>query len=72
MEVLNEQDLDWLTGAENRLIRMRKRESACTKSKLIIDELTDSIEHLHILRQWLQGRFEQEVDKDLHPFEWRI
>ena len=67
-EVLNEGDLDWLTSAQNRLIRMRKREAAHTNSRLIIDDLTDVIEKMHATRQWLQGRFEQEVDKDIHPY----
>ena len=68
METLTEQDLDWLTAAENRLIRMRKREAANTNSPTVIDDLSDTIERIHQVRQWLQGRFEQPVDGDLHPF----
>lgn len=58
METLNEQDLDWLTKAQNRLIRMRKREAANTNSRLVMDELTETIDHIDMLRQWLQGRWE--------------
>ena len=66
METLNEQDLDWLTTAENRLIRMRKRESANTNSRIMIDDLTELIEKCHTVRQWLQGRFNQKRDEDLN------
>ncbi|MBN1253972.1 MAG: hypothetical protein JXA50_01695 [Deltaproteobacteria bacterium] len=65
METLNEQDLDWLTNTENRLIRMRKREAANTNSRLIIDSLTETIKEIHELRQWLQSRFGLEMDKSI-------
>jgi len=65
LEILNEQDLDWLTRVENRLIRMRKREAANTKSSFILNDLTELIEKCHTVRQWLQSRFDQEMDKDI-------
>jgi hypothetical protein len=70
METLNEQDLEWLTKAENRLLRMRKREASNTNSKLMIEDLTDLIEKCHTVRQWLQARFGQETDEDINPITW--
>ena len=56
MEVLNEQDLDWLAKAEGRLYRMRKREAANTNSSPVINDLTDVIEKIHQIKEWLQSR----------------
>jgi len=67
METLNEQDLEWLTKAESRIIRIRKREAANTNSGYIIDDLTEIIEKVHDLRRWLQSRFGIEQDKSLNP-----
>ena len=58
MEVLNEQDVDWLIKAEARLIRMRKRETTHNNSPSVIMELSDLIEHFQELRMWLKSRFE--------------
>ncbi|KKN01354.1 hypothetical protein LCGC14_1128510 [marine sediment metagenome] len=69
-ETLNEQDLDWLTIAENRMVRMRKRETANANSKIMIDDLTKLIEKTHTVRQWLQSRFEMVMDEDIHPLTW--
>lgn len=50
METLNEQDVDWLTKAQNRLIRMRKREAANTNSRLMVEDLSDLIEKFENVR----------------------
>jgi len=65
METLTEQDLDWLTKVENRLMRMRKREAYHTKSAYLIDYISETIGKCHIVRQILQGRFGVREDKDL-------
>lgn len=70
METLNEEDLDWLTRTENRLMRMRKREVANTNSRIMVDDLTELIEKCHIIRQWMQSRFGLKQDDDIHPFNW--
>ena len=72
METLTEQDLDWLTKAEERLMRMRKREAANTNSRLMIDDLGEMIGKVHALRQWLQSRFDVAVDPELekNPIDW--
>ncbi|GAG78142.1 unnamed protein product [marine sediment metagenome] len=69
MEVLNEQDLDWLTKAENRLARMRKREAFHIQGfSLVSEDLTGTILKIHSIRQWLQSRFELPVDKDINEY----
>ena len=69
METLHEQDLDLLTTMENRLITMRKREAANTNSMMLIENMTDTIKHIHKLRQSLQARFGMKVDEDIVPFK---
>ncbi len=69
METLNEQDLDLLTKIENRLITMRKRETSNTNSSMLIENMTDTIKHIHELRQFLQARFGMKVDEDIVPFK---
>ena len=63
METLTEQDLDWLTQTQGRLVRMRKRESANTNKQ--VDTITDVIRHIHRLRQSLQSRFGLPTDADI-------
>ena len=65
METLNEDDLDWLTRCENRMLQMQKRETANTKSHWVMSELESAIEATHKLRQTLQARFNKTVDKDI-------
>lgn len=55
MQPLNDEDLDWLTAVENRLIRMRKREDATNDRRLSTD-ITDTIERVDWLRQMLGAR----------------
>lgn len=57
METLNEQDLEWLTKAEARLIRMRKREAANSNFWSVMEALSDMIEKCEEARSWLQDRF---------------
>jgi hypothetical protein len=65
MEVLNEDDLDWLTRVENRLITMRKRETEHhgNRGGLVPNELTDAIKAVHNTRCWLQARFGKRRDE---------
>jgi len=56
METLNQEDLDWLTRTENRLIRMRKREAANTNSPIMLADLTTAIQDVDDLRAWLAAR----------------
>ena len=65
METLNCDDLDWFTRAENRLLNMRKRETANANAYWVKEELNGAIEATHKLRQALQARFNIPVDKDL-------
>ena len=65
METLNEDDLDWLTRVENRLLSMQKREAANTKSYWVTDTLKKTIGETHQLRQALQSRFNKKVDADI-------
>jgi len=65
METLNEQDLDWLTRVENRLIRMRKREAINTNSAYLIEYIGETIYKCHFTRQILQSRFGLREDKNL-------
>lgn len=58
METLNQDDLDWLTKTENRLIRMRKREAANTNSRTVIDDITSAIQEIDRVRGWLGARLE--------------
>jgi hypothetical protein len=55
METLTEDDLDWLTRVENRLITMRKRETA--HRNLLVRDITDTIKEMHGLREMLSARF---------------
>lgn len=61
MESLNDEDIDWLTTVENRLIRMRKREDATNNRRLSTD-ITETIERVDWLRQMLAGRLNRKVD----------
>lgn len=63
LETLNEEDLDFLTRVENRLVRSRKREAA--NRDLLSKDLTDCIQRVHYVRQMLQTRFGKTVDDDL-------
>ncbi len=63
METLTEQDLEWLTTIENKMIRLRKREAANKNS--LTGDITEIIEKLHWCRQMLQGRFGLPTDRDL-------
>jgi hypothetical protein len=63
METLTEQDLEWLTGVENRILVMRKREAANT-NRLCAD-LTMAIKKVHWIRQMLQARFDLSVDAEI-------
>jgi hypothetical protein len=65
MEVLNEEDLDWLTRAENRLVTMRKRETEHHGNRIGLapNELSDAIKAVHNTRVWLQGRFGKRQDE---------
>ena len=60
METLNDQDLDWLTNIENKLIRLRKREAA-NANRLCL-EITDCIKCVDELRQFLAARLGRKVD----------
>jgi hypothetical protein len=53
METLTEEDLEWLTKAENPLIRMRKREAE--NANRICP--ADAIKTIDWLRELLKGRF---------------
>lgn len=50
METLTEQDLDWLTKAEARLIRMRKREAANTNSRFRRNKMNRPLVEATVLR----------------------
>jgi hypothetical protein len=67
MEVLNEDDLDWLTRVENRLMTMRKREAAhrphSGPQRGLDAELHDSIKGIHNLRVFLQIRFGKNTEE---------
>ena len=63
METLTEDDLDWLTRVENRLIAMRKREAAHRNT--IVREITDTIDEVHDLRRWLSARFQKTFDESV-------
>lgn len=62
LEVLTEDDLDWLTRVENRLMTMRKREAAHrpksnSQTTSLVREISDAITPVHNLRVFLQIRF---------------
>ena len=57
METLTEQDIDTLIKMQNKLIRMRKREAANTNSDIVIEQLTETINQVNELREWIEGRF---------------
>lgn len=63
METLTEQDLEWLTTIENKMIRLRKREAANKNS--ITGDIAEAIEKIHWCRQMLQARFGITADADL-------
>jgi hypothetical protein len=69
METLNEQDIEYLTKVENKLIRMRKREVANTNSLSVVDQLTDSIESIDEVRTWLASRMGVKVGT-VKPSMW--
>lgn len=60
METLNDQDLDWLTAVENKLIRLRKREAA--NANRLCGDITETIERIDWLRQMLAGRLGRKAD----------
>jgi len=62
METLNDQDLDWLTAAENRLMRLRKREAANTNNFSILHDLSDAIELVDRIRGYLGARLGRETE----------
>ena len=57
MEPLNEDDVEWLTKAANRLIRMRKREVANKNSPLVVATIGDAIKEVVDAASWLDARF---------------
>jgi hypothetical protein len=63
METLTEQDLEWLTTIEGRLLRLRKREAA--NKNTLTEDFTEAIEKIHFCRQMLQGRFGLPTDRSL-------
>ena len=70
METLNEDDLDYLTKTENKLMRMRKRESANTKSLLVDESLEEAIKAIDDARKWLSGRLGVESKHMTHNQRW--
>jgi len=63
MELLTEQDLENLTAMEQRLMRMRKRETANNNS--LTADFTEAIMKIHWIRQMLQARFGRTVDASI-------
>ncbi len=63
METLTEQDLEWLTAIENKMLRLRKRETA--NKNMLTDRFTTIIKEVHFCRQMLQFRFGLPADSDL-------
>lgn len=63
LETLTEEDLDWLTRTENRLARMRQRETQHRGPKaMLTKDITDAIKRVRNLRIMLQARFGKTVD----------
>lgn len=70
METLNEQDLEYLTKVENKLIRMRKREAANSKSMMMTQYLDESINSIDDLRGHLAARMGVECDTMSPKTRW--
>ena len=62
METLNEDDLTYLTKVENKLIRLRKRETANTNSLLMNDSIDEAIAAIDDARKWLGSRIGVETN----------